>query len=607
MDPKSIHGYWEREVNRSISDRLKTLASDCGDKNAVIAPGRQPLSFVNLWKQIDYVVNWLNATNLGRNDRIALVLPNGPEMAVGFIAVASGATAAPLNPNSTQSEFEFYLSDLKAKAIIVQSNLKSAARTAAEALDIPIVELSFDKDAPAGSFTLTTAKHFSRSVRHGFAEEDDTALVLHTSGTTSRPKIVPLTHRNLCASIVNHKTALALTPMDCCLGMMPLFHIHGLITVVLSSLMTGGSVVCAPGFDAAMFFKWVEEFRPTWFTAAPALYQALLAYVASPRSQARDSSLSLRFLRSAAAPLSRAVLDRLKEVFMIPVIESYGMTEAAAQITSNPLPPHRQKTGSVGLAAGPQVAVMDQDGNILPAEKTGEIVIRGASVMAGYEDNPEANNGSFVNGWFRTGDEGFVDGDGYFFITGRLKEIINRGGEKVSPREIDEVFMDHSDVIDAATFAVPHPSLGQDIVTAVVLGENAAGTERELREFAVTRLSSHKTPSRVLIVDKIPKGPTGKLQRARIAEALAPKLMVAFTPAKDPIQNILADIWKEVLEIERVGIHDNFISIGGDSLMAMRVLARIESRLNLRIPVVSFFHSSTIAEIAALINDTRKT
>jgi acyl-CoA synthetase (AMP-forming)/AMP-acid ligase II/acyl carrier protein len=589
------------QVTQTIATCLSQQALEGPGRSAIMAPGRSGLSYRGLWRQIEHVGERLNATGIGRNDRVAIVLPNGPEMAVAFVAVAAGATAAPLNPNCRQSDFEFYLSDLKAKAVILLAGAASAAEAAARACGIPIIELSFASHAEAGTFTL--AGGASRVVRTGFAEEDDVALVLHTSGTTARPKIVPLTQRNLCASALNHRAALALTDRDVCLSMMPLFHIHGLVTVVLSSLMTGASVVCTPGFDAPKFFDWLEEFRPTWFTAAPALYQALLAYASTSHEIIAHDSL--RFLRSAAAPLSPRLLEQLERLFKVPLIESYGMTEAAAQITSNPLPPGRRKAGSVGIASGPEVAIMGEDGTLLPPGKTGEIVIRGANVMAGYENNPAANSTSFADGWFRTGDQGFTDSDGYFFINGRIKEIINRGGEKISPREVDEVLLDHPAVIEAATFPVPHPRLGEDIAAAAVLRENISVTEKQIRDFALTRLSQQKVPSRILIVDHIPKSSTGKLQRARLAEALQAKLNAVFSPPRNAIENAIAKIWTEILGVDPVGIHDNFFALGGDSLSATRVVARLEDTLNLKTCLLTFFDYPTVAELAQMLAQNR--
>jgi acyl-CoA synthetase (AMP-forming)/AMP-acid ligase II len=344
------------------------------------------------------------------------------------------------------------------------------------------------------------------------------ALVLHTSGTTSRPKIVPLTQRNVCASAVHVAESLSLTASDRCLNVMPLFHIHGLIAAVLASLAAGGTVVCAPGFNALKFFSWMDDARPSWYTAVPTMHQAILARA----DRNRDAIVRnpLRFLRSSSASLPPQVMKSLEETFGAPVIEAYGMTEAAHQMAANPLPPRARKPGSVGVAAGPEVAIMDEAGRILPAGEIGEVVIRGPNVTPGYQNNPSANAAAFTSGWFRTGDQGAFDDEGYLRLTGRLKEIINRGGEKISPREVDEVLLDHPAVAQAVTFGMPHEKLGEEVGCALVLKEGSKASEGEIREYASRRLADFKVPRRVLFLEEIPKGPTGKLQRIGLAEKL---------------------------------------------------------------------------------------
>jgi acyl-CoA synthetase (AMP-forming)/AMP-acid ligase II len=546
------------------------------------------------------MVATLNAIGMGRNDRVAIVLPNGPEMATAFLAVAAGATSAPLNPAYHANEFDFYLSDLNAKALIIQSGMDSPAIAVAQTRGIPIIELSPVLEAEAGIFTVKGDKH-SRAARNGFAQPHDVALVLHTSGTTSRPKIVPLTQANLCTSAHNIRMAFELIDRDRCLNVMPLFHIHGLIAAILSSLVSGASVVCTPGFDASKFFGWLEEFRPSWYTAVPTMHQAILERVASNRDII--ARCPLRFIRSCSASLPLKVMTQLESVFNAPAIESYGMTEAAHQMTSNPLPPRQRKPGSVGVATGPKVAIMDEAGNLLPTGEIGEIVIRGANVTRGYESNPEANENAFTNGWFRTGDQGLMDDDGYLFITGRLKEIINRGGEKIAPREVDEALMDHPAVAQAVTFAVPHATLGEDVAAAVVLRENALATEREIRELAFARLADYKVPSQVVLVDEIPKGPTGKLQRIGLAEKLAAQLKGKFVAPRDPVEDALAGIWTEVLGIEPVGVCDNFFALGGDSLLATQLISRVRAAFRVELPLGTIFREPTVAEQALVIED----
>ncbi len=493
------------------------LDANASSRTALLAVDRSPLSHEQFRDLAANTVRALNRFGVGRNDRVGMVLPNGPESATAFVCVACAATCAPLNPGYRQEELEFYLDDLNAKALLVPAGDDSPATAAAQKLGIPLVEMVVEADQPAGWFALQGQPGAAPALG-GMAQPDDVALVLHTSGTTARPKIVPLTQVNVCASAANIAATLRLTPEDRCLNVMPLFHIHGLIGAVLSSLSAGAEVVCTPGFNAMRFFGWVAEFKPTWYSAVPTMHQAILSRAGRNTEIAEQAKL--RMIRSSSAALPPQVLAELEATFHCPVVESYGMTEAAHQMASNLLPPGARKPGTVGPAAGPEVGVMDDDGNLLPQGATGEIVIRGRNVTPGYDKNPDANAKSFTDGWFRTGDQGFLDEDGYLTISGRLKEIINRGGEKISPREVDEVLLDHPAVAQAVTFAMPHDKLGEEIAAAVILRDGAELTERELREFAARKLADFKTPRKILFLDEIPKGPTGKVQRIGLAAKL---------------------------------------------------------------------------------------
>ncbi len=497
---------------------MKVLATGRDDAVALIAPATPALTFAGLRALVTETVQTLNRAGVGRNDRVAIVLPNGPVMVAAFLGVAAGTASAPLNPGYRADEFEFYLSDLNAKALIAQAGVDSPAIAVAEKLKIPIIWLTPTPERGAGSFTLDTGAMPLSSAGPTFAEPDDIALVLHTSGTTSRPKIVPLAQKNICATARNVSTTLRLTPEDRGLAIMPLFHIHGLMAATLAPLSVGSSVFCSPGFNALKFFSWLEESRANWYTAVPTMHQAILSRAG--HNAAIIAAHKLRLIRSSSSSLPPQVFAELEKTFGAPVIESYGMTEAAHQMASNLLPPGARKPGTVGVAAGPDVEIMSDDGKILPRGATGEIVIRGDNVTSGYESNPKANAEAFTNGWFRTGDQGAMDSDGYLSITGRLKEIINRGGEKISPREVDEVLMDHPAVAQVVTFGIPHEKLGEEVGAIVVKREGTAPTERELRDFVATRLADFKVPKKVIFMDEIPKGATGKLQRIGLAQKL---------------------------------------------------------------------------------------
>ncbi len=504
-----------------MSDTLKSLiASHPEMAPAIGAPERDWLSYGGLRALADTVAKSLHNAGIGRGDRVAIVLPNGPEMAAAFVTVAQAAVTAPLNPAYREDEFAFYIDDLKAKAVILMADDEGPAYAAAQRLGVTILRLSVDDGAPAGQFSLTTDA--TGTCDTSAPEAGDVALILHTSGTTSRPKIVPLLQSNVAASAHNIATSLALTADDRCMNVMPLFHIHGLLAAVSSTLATGGQVWCAPGFDALRFFGWLRDCDPTWYTAVPTMHQAILSR--APRNADIIEAARLRFLRSSSASLPGPVMEKLFETFGAPVVEGYGMTEAAHQMCSNPLKPGTQKPGAVGLPAGPEVRIAHEIEPQLTDGAIGEIVISGPNVTPGYENNPEANAKNFFDAegkrWFRTGDQGTFDDDGYLSLTGRLKEIINRGGEKVSPLEVDGVLSAHPAIAQVVTFALPHPKLGEEVAAAVVLREGENISDRDVRDFASERLADFKVPRKVIILDEIPKGATGKLQRIGLAEKL---------------------------------------------------------------------------------------
>ena len=484
---------------------------------AIGAPGRDWMTYGDLRSLSQDVRKALRAAGVGASDRVAIVLPNGPEMAAAFVTVAQAATTAPLNPAYKEEEFAFYLEDLKARAIIVEAGYNGPALAAANRFGL--IVLTLNATEPAGNFTLSTTA--ANPVADTTPTADDIALILHTSGTTSRPKIVPLLQSNVAASAVHIRDSLALTADDCCLNVMPLFHIHGLVAAVSASLSAGASISCAPGFDALKFFGWLDEVDPTWYTAVPTMHQAILARAG--RNTDIIKKARLRFLRSSSSSLPGPVMTQLAETFGAPVVEAYGMTEAAHQMCCNPIEPGRQKPGAVGLPAGPEVRIAHEVENRL-IDGVGEIAISGPNVTPGYEGNPEANEKNFFEAegkrWFRTGDQGAFDEDGYLSLTGRLKEIINRGGEKISPLEVDGVLSDHPAVAQCVTFAIPHDKLGEEVGAAVVLKEGQTATDRDIRDFASEQLAAFKVPRKIIILDEIPKGATGKLQRIGLAEKL---------------------------------------------------------------------------------------
>jgi acyl-CoA synthetase (AMP-forming)/AMP-acid ligase II len=566
---------------------------------ALRAPGRADLGYAALWQQVRDVAQVLGGGGLTPRDRVALVLPNGPEMASLFLGVAACTTCAPLNPAYTAAELRFYLEDLGAKAIVMRQAESGPARAVATELGLLVLDLAEDASLPAGQFRLlSAAQHTAAVPSASFAESHDVALVLHTSGTTAKPKIVPLTQANLLASARNIAAHLALTGSDTCLNVMPLFHIHGLVGALLASLASGASVVCTPGFQPAAFFDWVARFNPSWYSAVPTMHQAVLAQ--GERYRQCAPAHHFRFVRSSSASLPPSAFVALQRLFDAPVIEAYGMTEASHQMASNPLAAGRQKPGSVGLPAGVDLALMDDAGQLLARDGgPAEIVIRGPGVTPGYENNPQANAKAFCDGWFRTGDQGRFDADGYLYVTGRLKEIVNRGGEKVSPREVDEALLVHDQVLEASAFAVPHPLLGEDLAAVVVLRPGGQVAEAQLRDFLFGRLADHKVPSRILFSNAIPKGPTGKVQRTTLHQQLAGSFATPFEPPCGATQQWLAQTFQQVLGCGAVGLHDNFFALGGDSLRGAQVVARINAHHGSALAVTALFRHPTVAALAA--------
>lgn len=573
---------------------------------AILAPGRTSLTYQCLEELLDRTAVHLASAGICPGKRVAVVLPNSPEMATCFLAVSSLATCAPLNPAYSLDEFTFYLSDLKASALIVGHGSGDTARQAAGKLGVPVIDLLHETSDPAGGFSLGLPVE-KEEKKAQYNQPQDVAMVLHTSGTTSRPKIVPLQQANLAASARNIANSLALTPGDRCLNVMPLFHVHGLMAAVVGSLVSGGSVICTPGMDPSRVLDWLIDLEATWLTAVPTMLQAMLERGRMAPEQA--ARVHLRFLRACSSALSTKLAEDLESFFRVPVIEAYGMTEASHQIAVNPLPPRTHKFGSVGLPSGDEVTILDPQGRQLPAGAVGEISIRGANVMGGYESNPQANEAAFSNDWLRTGDQGYLDEEGYIFIRGRVKEIINRGGEKISPREIDEVLLRHPAVAQAVAFAIPHDSLGEEVAAAVVLRPGASVTLTELTAFASQSLAYFKVPRKIVVLTEIPKGPTGKVQRIGLADKLASQLQAASrpeeterTPPASPTEVTVLSTWQDVLMKADLGTTDDFLAIGGDSLKAMQVLVRLNELFGLQLTVREIFDLPTVQALSAEID-----
>ena len=490
---------------------VEVLENGATDHPALVSPDGPTITYDSLRKQIARLMGQLKSFGIRREDRVAIVLPNGLEVIASFLAVTGVATAAPLNEAYKPDEFEFYLDDTNAKAVITGPDAGQEVMDAAPKGAIHIV-VSMDDD---GEINFTGPSGATPSTDSDLGA-DDVALVLHTSGTTSRPKRVPLTHKNLTTSLKNVAATYSLNENDVSLCIMPLFHVHGLVASTLSTFYSGGTVVVPPRFNPMNFWPVVKDHGVTWYSAVPSMHQALLTRA---RSGKPDVPETLRFIRSCSASLPPIVMDELESQFGVPVVEAYGMTEAAHQMSSNPLPPGNRLPGAVGPGTGVEVAIMDEEGTLLIIGERGEVVIKGDNVITSYENNPEANATSFTNGWFRTGDEGVLDENGFLALTGRLKEMINRSGEKISPREIDEVLMDHPAVGEAVAFGIAHRVHGEEAAAAVVLTGEV--TTEELVAFCKEKLADFKVPRTIHVMEEIPRGPTGKISRRFLTESFS--------------------------------------------------------------------------------------
>jgi len=489
------------------------LAAGADDHPALVVPGGVSLTYAQLRDLIAEAARRFESLGMKSGDRVAIVLPNRPETIVTFLAVTAVATACPMNPGYKESEFRFYFDDTRARFLVVPPGDGADARRAF-ADGGPVIEIALER---SGHLSLEGSRGSQPSFGGLVSELNDIALVLHTSGTTSRPKRVPLRHRNVTASVDNIVRCYRLGPEDLTVNVMPLFHVHGLVGCALATFASGGTLVMPADSTPLGFWPAARAVRPTWYSASPTPHQMIVMRATTDRP---PGSERLRFVRSSSSALPADLMARMESRLNAPALEAYGMTEASHQMASNPLPPGKRVAGSVGPGAGVEIAILDEGGRRLGPGDRGEVAIKGPNVIDGYEDNPQANAAAFTDGWFRTGDLGSMSDDSYLTLIGRIKELINRGGEKIAPREVDEVLESHPAVQEAVCFGMPHETWGDEVAAAVVLREPA--TANELTSFCRTRLADFKVPRRIFIVESIPRTPTGKVQRRFVAEQLAP-------------------------------------------------------------------------------------
>lgn len=547
-------------------DGLIKRQSDRGEALALTAPARAPIDYEQLDRLTSEAAAQLRSLGVTRSHRLAVAVPVGPEAITCLLSVMRHAVGVPLNPECREEEFENHLALTKADCLLVDAARVPAAVEAARNLGLPVIDVLTNPDTPAGTFELKASVLLGPPTAWTEQRLDDVVLVMQTSGTTGQPKRVPLTHANLTFSTSHSVSCMQLCSDDRLLGSLPLHHIAG-VALVLIALSSGSGICCAPGFNATRFLDWMDEYRPTWIFAPPAALRELAEH-ARRRPDVIDRC-PLRMVRSGSSALPPQLLTDAEEAFRAPIIEVYGMTETGPVISCNPIPPGRRKPGSVGLPAGPEVMIVNSSAEPVACGETGEIVVRGPNVMRGYEDDPEDNQRAFLNGWFRTGDLGWRDAEGYLFITGRIRELINRGGQKITPGEVEDALVRHPDVVEAAVFPVPHERLGEQVAAAVVLRPGAATSERELRLFAATALVDYKVPARIVFLSEIPKTAARKIRRLELARQLGGQLVrnsepapTGFVAPATPVEIRLADIWCEVLAIDRIGTQHNFFDLG---------------------------------------------
>jgi oxalate---CoA ligase len=563
------------------------------DAIALLAPRRPPLTFGMLIREVARALQSFAAMGFARGSRIGIALPNGPEMAVLLLAATDCAACAPLNPTSDEAQSRHLLQVLRVDALVVPTDEVSPLLRAASALGVPIIRLVFSSTDPAGVFDLFPPG--SRvAATATLSTPEDVALLLHTSGTTALPRVATFTRRYLVELASARARLLRMTNSDRCLCVMPMFAAAGIRRNLFPTLAAGGSIVCPSGMDPAAFIGWLDAFRPTFYTGSPAIQRAVLDALERHGPPAH----ALRFVLSASGGLDAALQSRLEDALGVPVLQTYGTTEIGT-IAQESLSRAQRRAGSVGVPADCEVAVLDATGAFLPPPGEGEIVVRGLHGFTGYDNDVEANRLAFHDGWYRTGDLGYLDSDGYLFLTGRVKEQINRGGFKISPSEVDAVLLSHPDVADAGTFGVEHPTLGEDVVAAVVPRHPSATSARQIRDYALSKLAAYKVPSRILVVTEIPKTVTGKVKRGEMAMKGGSSFRVDYVAPRGASEELTCRAFAEVLGLARVGAHDNFFELGGDSLRGAQVVARINAELGLDLSPVMLFRLPAACEFAA--------
>ncbi|TWI64165.1 acyl-CoA synthetase (AMP-forming)/AMP-acid ligase II, partial [Bradyrhizobium huanghuaihaiense] len=593
----------EPQAQCTLGQVIGRTASRFPHQTAIVSTTFAPLTYGDLQRQLEEIRGQLRLGGFNCSARIGVLMPYGPEAVLAIVAVACCSIAVPLDPRLLATEIDQRLDMLRLNALLIPQGSSSEVRKRAERRGIAILEA-----APAGhgQLGLAVAVHVADSPATD-AEPDPSsaAFILQTSGTTAQPKLIPFSHSNMLAAAARLQAWFDLTPRDRCLSVSPPFYSHGLKVTVFTPLLTGSSIAVPKNGTILALDEWFDILRPTWYSAGPTLHAAVLDKATSQNALTEHT---LRFVVSGGAPLPKEVHDGLQRILGVPVLEHYGSSEAA-QITANQPPPGPNRPGTCGQPWPETLAIVGKDGHPLPVGARGEIMVRGPTVTSGYLDAPELNRAAFVGGWFRTGDIGSLDADGFLSVHGRVSELINRGGEKIAPAEVESVLLRHPAVAEAAAFAVFHPRLGEDVAAAIVPRPHAHATPLELRHFLQGELASFKIPRRILILDELPKGPTGKVQRRRLRELIdTPTDHQEAMPGPDvnrgPLDDLEAELltlWRRLLKSEAVTIDDDFFASGGDSLLAMEMLLEVERRIGRPVPDTILFGAETIREFGPKI------
>ncbi len=553
--------------------QLAHWARTAPHESALLAPGQEPLTYGVLLPLVRQGRRELLDAGLRAEEAAGVLMVPTLGSVATFLAVAGTSACVPLDPALTVDEYVNYLKRVRLSTLVMPENAPSSALAAAHQLGLLALRTSLS--GTGGDYRLEVETLLPRA-SHDTGREARYPLILLTSSTTGDSKAVPVSSGNLTARCAADGRSLLLTPRDRLLNLMPLFHTFGLDRL-MAQLHFGGSVICVPGFDPVLFSSWWNQWRPSWVTAGVPVLHALAS--AGPPARESFAAAPPRFILAGAATPEPRLCEAVSQIVRAPVVVGYGSSETGP-ITRTPI--GRAKPLSVGITFGPEIALGDPSGGRVPANRQGEVLLRGPGIFSGYLDDEAANTHAFRDGWYRTGDLGHLDEDGFLFLTGRLKEIISRGSEKIRPVEVDSALASHPAVHDVASFGVPHQTLGEDVAAAVVIREGAKLTEAELRRYAATRLAAFKIPRSIVFLDSIPRTASGKPKRALLAQRhaeAAPRQRATDLPLTG-VERRIIEIWSEILGDTRISAYDDFIRLGGDSLRAARMLADVDAAFN---------------------------